>query len=99
MFFERSDLISGSCLGFERSELGDSNSSEVTQMTVIDKGRAFWMLQEAFDYIRGSAAVNWDALRLILEAQRQVFASYAPRTPLHFATASEEFLPQAKRRP
>jgi hypothetical protein len=50
-------------------------------MTVIDKDRAFWILQEAFDYIRGSAAVNWDALRLILEAQSRVFASFAPRTP------------------
>jgi hypothetical protein len=68
-------------------------------MTVIDKDRAFWMLQDAFDYVRNSAVVNWHALRLILEAQRQVFASYAPQTPLHSVTASEEFLPQAKRRP
>jgi len=68
-------------------------------MTIIDKDRGFWILQEAFDYIRSSAAVNWDALRLIFEAQRQIFASYAPRTPLHTATASEDFLPQAKRRP
>jgi len=52
-------------------------------MTVLDKDRAFWMLQEVFDYICGSAAVHWGALRLILEAQRQVFASYAPPTPLY----------------
>ena len=47
-------------------------------MTILDKDRAFWMLQDVFDYLRSSTAVNWGALRLILEAQRQVFASYAP---------------------
>lgn len=35
-------------------------------MTVLDKDHAFWRLQEVFDYLRSSAAVNWDALRLIV---------------------------------
>ena len=51
-------------------------------MTVLDKDCAFWRLQEVFDYLRSSVVVNWDAPRLIVEAQRQVFASYASGTPL-----------------
>ena len=44
-------------------------------MTLTDQQHAFWTLQEVFDYLRQSpVAVNWEALRLILEAQRQVFA-------------------------
>ena len=46
-------------------------------MTFTDKHCAFWILQEAFDYLARatSVAVNWQALRLIVEAQKQVFAS------------------------
>lgn len=57
---------------------------EVCPMTVLDKDRAFWRLQEVFDHIlhRSSTAVNWEALRLVVEAQRQVFASYARGAPL-----------------
>ena len=54
-------------------------------MTVLDKDHAFCRLQEVFDYIlhhRSSAVVNWNALRLIVEAQRQAITSFAPRNPL-----------------
>lgn len=53
-------------------------------MTILDKDDSFWKLREVFDYIlhRRLGAVNWEALRLIVEAQRQIFASYAPGTPL-----------------
>ena len=47
-------------------------------MTVLDKDCAFWRLHEVFDYLRSSAAVNWDSLLPIVEEQRQIFASSAP---------------------
>jgi hypothetical protein len=59
------------------------------------KTRAFWKLQEVFVYILhcSSLPVNWEALRLIVEAQRQIFASYLPGTPLQ---APLVHFPQAK---
>jgi hypothetical protein len=41
------------------------------------KQYAFWKLQEVFDYIlhHSPVVVKWKALRLIVEAQRQVIAS------------------------
>ena len=44
-------------------------------MTSTDRHHAFWILQEIFVYILHRGSVNREALRLIVEAQRKVFAS------------------------
>ena len=44
--------------------------AEVNAMTILDKDDSFWKLREVFDCILHCrlGAVNWEALRLIVEA-------------------------------
>jgi len=48
-------------------------------MTQAGQRYAFWILQEVFNYVLhpNTVAVNWNTLRLIVEAQKQVIASLA----------------------